>query len=260
MLLLSVLLVFAGLYLMLPPRGQAARVIGAALNGLALALLVTQFIRPDGPVEIISESNVFWIIGVATVGCGLAAVTSQNPVYSALWFGLTLLGTAGLFLLIGAQFLAAATVVVYAGAILVTFLFVLMLATANGSAPHDRLSWEREISAAVGAVIIGVLAVSLAKIDKAPPLAIDSTPKGGEARQQEILHPAHLARMGRELFSTHLVAVEAAGMLLFVGLVGAAAIVAHGRARDRDIGGALPPVELNLAPGRATAALTGKET
>ena len=68
----------------------------------------------------------------------LATVTFRNPVYCAIWFGMTLLGTAGLFLFIGAEFLAVATLVVYAGAILVTFLFVLMLAQPEGEAPYDR--------------------------------------------------------------------------------------------------------------------------
>ena len=76
-----------------------------------------------------------------------ATVTFRNPVYCAIWFGLSLLGTAGLFLFHGAQFLAVATVVVYAGAILVTFLFVLMLAQPEGQASYDRVSWEALMSA-----------------------------------------------------------------------------------------------------------------
>ena len=61
----------------------------------------------------------------------VATISFRNPVYCAIWFGMTLTGTAGLFLLAGAEFLAVATLVVYAGAILVTFLFVLMLAAAG---------------------------------------------------------------------------------------------------------------------------------
>ena len=62
--------------------------------------------------------------------------------YCAIWFALTLVGTAGIFMLQGAQFLGVATIVVYAGAILVTFLFVLMLAQPGGDAFYDRVSWE----------------------------------------------------------------------------------------------------------------------
>jgi NADH-quinone oxidoreductase subunit J len=63
-----------------------------------------------------------------------------------------LLGTAGLLLLAGAQFLAIATVVVYAGAILVTFLFVLMLAQPEGRAAYDRVSFESLLAAVATSV------------------------------------------------------------------------------------------------------------
>ena len=74
---------------------------------------------------------------MAIVG-GLLTVTSRNPVYSALWFASVVLSTSGLFLLADAPFLAAGTIIVYAGAIIVTFLFVIMLAQMEGKADYDR--------------------------------------------------------------------------------------------------------------------------
>ncbi len=65
-------------------------------------------------------------------------ISSRNPVYSALWFAMVVIATAGLFLLASASFLAAGTVIVYAGAIIVTFLFVIMLAQMEGKAVYDR--------------------------------------------------------------------------------------------------------------------------
>ncbi len=85
---------------------------------------------------------------------------------------MTLVGTAGLFLLAGAEFLAVATIVVYAGAILVTFLFVLMLAQPEGHTTYDRRSWEAPISAFIGAVLVGILTATIAASLKArEPLA-----------------------------------------------------------------------------------------
>ena len=81
---------------------------------------------------------------------------------------MSLLGTAGLFLFTGAQFLAVATVVVYAGAILVTFLFVLMLAQPEGKAAYDRVSWEALLSAAAGVVIVGVLSMTIGGVFRRP--------------------------------------------------------------------------------------------
>jgi hypothetical protein len=72
-------------------------------------------------------------------------------VYAAIWFALALAGVAGVLLVLGAQFLGVATIVVYAGAILVMFLFVLMLAQPAGLAPYDRVSSEPLLSALAGA-------------------------------------------------------------------------------------------------------------
>jgi NADH-quinone oxidoreductase subunit J len=146
---------------------------------------------------------------------------------------LTLLGTAGLFLFTGAQFLAVATVVVYAGAILVTFLFVLMLAHPEGKAVYDRVSWEAMLAAATGAVIVGVLSMTIASVCTAPPQSGPAVAVPDEAEMdKEILTPQHVARFGGELFGRHLIAVEVAGTLLLAALVGAAVIVAQGKSKQ----------------------------
>ena len=73
--------------------------------------------------------------------CGCDDHLAQSCLLCAIWFAISLLGTAGLFLFEGAQFIGVATVAVYAGAIVVTFLFVLMLAQPEGLAFFDRMSW-----------------------------------------------------------------------------------------------------------------------
>ena len=86
--------------------------------------------------------GMFHAIAAATIVAAVATISFRSPVYCAIWFGMTLTGTAGLFLMAGAEFLAVATLVVYAGAILVTFLFVLMLSQPEGHTSYDRRSWE----------------------------------------------------------------------------------------------------------------------
>lgn len=242
-LLTAVILAAAGLYLMLPPRGPIARGIGTVLSAAAFGLFASLALS-NQPWSITDPANLFWVMGLITVASATMTVTSRNPVYCALWFGMTLLGTAGMFLVIGAQFLAVATIVVYAGAILVTFLFVLMLATPQGNAPYDRLTWEPLLSATAGAVLVGVLTTTIVQVRTGLEATAGEQVAHAAARKQAIEHPEHMARLGRELFSTHLVSVEAAGALLFVGLVGAAAIIAHGRARDKVAGGQLPTSDL----------------
>ena len=103
----------------------------------------------------------------------VATISCRSPVYCAIWFGMTLAGTAGLFLLAGAEFLAVATIVVYAGAILVTFLFVLMLSQPEGHTTYDRRSWEALVSAFTGAVLVGILTATIGVGDHRRNVAVD---------------------------------------------------------------------------------------
>ena len=157
---LATLLGVAGIWLMLPRGAARGRMAGAVLTAAALGLGASQ-LRPLGDW---AADGLFYLLAGVTVVAALATVTFRNPVYCAIWFGMTLTGTAGLFLFTGAEFLAVATLVVYAGAILVTFLFVLMLAQPEGDAPYDRRSWEALLAAATGAVLVGILTMTLAGV------------------------------------------------------------------------------------------------
>ena len=139
-----------------------------------------------------------------------------------------------MFLFTGAQFLAVATLVVYAGAILVTFLFVLMLAQPEGDAPYDRRSWEALLSATTGAVLVGILTMTLAgSLSAGPTAGTPPPPAAAAALAHGVLSPQHVAHLGGELFGRHLIAVEVAGTLLLAAVVGAAVIVAQGRGAGR---------------------------
>jgi NADH-quinone oxidoreductase subunit J len=255
----AILLFAAGMWLLLPRARPQGRPAGAVLVGVGLALLTLlvhfgltagvegqpywswQVSLPNAGAW--AADLVFLVLAAITVASAVAAVTLHSPVYCAIWFGLTLLGTAGLFIYQGAQFLALATVVVYAGAILVTFLFVLMLAQPEGTAYYDRLSWEAMLSACAGAVMVGILTMTTIQAFQQPGAVIENKARSVEvaqARTTGILAEQHVASLGGQLFSTHLVSVEVAGTLLLVALVGAIAIVAQATgnrlasARDSD--------------------------
>jgi NADH-quinone oxidoreductase subunit J len=182
------------------------------------------------------SSSVFWLLAGITVIAAAATVTFRNPVYCAIWFALSLLGTAGLFLYEGAQFLGVATIVVYAGAILVTFLFVLMLANPQGHARYDRLGWEPMLSSFTGALMVGILSVNVSIAFQRAAAAETAHPTVTTDRlSTNILASQHMAHLGGELFSRHLIAVEVAGTLLLVALVGCVAII--GRMKDSAAGG-----------------------
>jgi NADH-quinone oxidoreductase subunit J len=209
------LITAVGIWWLLPGRAKSLRVLGALLAAIGFGIFAS-----EAPLvgDWLSK-GLLAIISMLTVVAALATISCRSPVYSAIWFGMTLAGTAGLFLLAGAGFLAVATIVVYAGAILVTFLFVLMLSQPEGHTSYDRRSWEAPISALIGSVLVGILTATIAAS-----LKDSGTPQQAAAAAYDV------SRLGAELFTRYLVAVEAAGVLLFAALVGAAVIVAQGRA------------------------------
>jgi len=224
-LILAALLGTLGLWLMLPRGTAPGRNVGIVLETIALGLGASQIpLLGDWPA-----SGMFLILALTAVVAAIAAITCRNPIYCAIWFGQSLLGVAGLFLFIGSQFLAMATIVVYAGAILVTFLFVLMLARPEGQANYDRRSHEAPISALMGIVMVGVLSITMGQaLSPAESSPHPITPPTQTTLAAGVLAPQHVARLGGELFGRHLIAVEVAGTLLLAALVGAAVIVGTG--------------------------------
>jgi NADH-quinone oxidoreductase subunit J len=223
----SAVLLAAGLWLFLP-RGMArGRAGGMLLTIVGLGLWAAHL--PSLGTWL--ANGVFGVLAAVTLLSAVGTITFRNPVYCAIWFGMTLTGTAGLFLYTGAEFLAVATLVVYAGAILVTFLFVLMLAQPQGRSSCDWRSWEPLLSAAAGAVLVGVLSMTLSAVLSAPSGLGMPTGATPSELQAGVLTSQHVARFGTELFTKHLLAVEVTGTLLFAALVGAAVIVAQGQRR-----------------------------
>jgi NADH:ubiquinone oxidoreductase subunit 6 (subunit J) len=100
--------------------------------------------------------------GLAILGGGLM-LSQRNPVHAALSFALVVLSTCGLFLLLAAPFLMAATIIVYAGAIIVTFLFVIMLAQQAGLTSADQRSREPFLASLGGFMLMGALLCVLQK-------------------------------------------------------------------------------------------------
>ena len=171
----AVLATAGGLWLLLPRRGRRGQAAGAFLTVIGLAMFVLQLRGGAG----LSTHLLFWTLASITIMSAVAAITSRNPVYCAIWFALTLLGTAALFLLHGAQFLGVATVVVYAGAIVVTFLFVIMLAQSDGYAHYDRMSWglyPAGVATLAGAGFLAVILSSLGDLS-----AVDTGPLRDQA-------------------------------------------------------------------------------
>ena len=231
----SVAALAAALWLLLPKSSDtvASRRLGILLGALALV----GFAATGRSLGSVGDNGVFLTVSAVALVSGLATIVTRSPVYAAIWFAMSLAGVAGVLLTLGAQFLGVATIVVYAGAILVMFLFVLMLAQPSGMAPYDRVTNEPMLAASAGAVLLGLLSMSIGRLSAIEPPACCRMPSRTEAIAGGAALPAapleggdEVARLGAELFGRHLFSVEVAGILLLVALVGAIAVVSRGEA------------------------------
>jgi len=152
----------AGLALLMQPGKRGLRIAGTVLALAGFAMLFVEVLkRAGGAGE--GLPPVFPVVfGFMALAGAVRMVTHPRPVFAALYFVLVVIATAGMFLLLGAEFMAFSLVIVYAGAILITYMFVLMLAQQSpvagvGDAWYDRMPREAASAIVVGFVILATL-------------------------------------------------------------------------------------------------------
>lgn len=150
----------------------------------------------------------FYILAVFTVGATALAVTASRAVYAAVYLMISLLGTALLYALLGGPLLAALQVILYAGAVVVFILFIVMTTAGNREDGEGRTRLTRWLPE----VLVGGLFLVFSALFLWAPTT---------HRQPLAAATASPAELGRFLFSQHWLAVEIASFLLFVALVGA---------------------------------------
>jgi len=143
----------------------------------------------------------------------LMMVTSRNPVYSVLWLISTFFAISGHYILLNAQFLAAVNIIVYAGAIMVLFLFVIMLMNLNRETEPQKNRWLKLIGALAGGCLLLVMVAAL---------------KDAELRSQQAMVGTGsiglIKVLGKELFTRYVVPFEISSLLFLSAMVGAAVI------------------------------------
>lgn len=152
----------AAVFLLLPRPRPYPWYYGAATGLVALVLAVIFLIPPAGysgphPLDRVAETALFYIFAGMAVVAGALLVTQHNPARAALSFALVILSVCGMFLLLAAPFLMAATIIIYAGAIIVIFLFVLMLAQQAGLSNADARSREPFLASLTGFFLLATL-------------------------------------------------------------------------------------------------------
>lgn len=150
-----------GVLLALPRKGGGPQALGGLIAAAFFGLLILVLAIKAGP----DRPNVFfYIFGLLALAGALRVITHPRPVYAALYFIMTVLSSAGLYLLLASEFMTFALVIIYAGAILITYLFVIMLATEAPSREavdalqeYDASSNEPIGATAMGFALLGVL-------------------------------------------------------------------------------------------------------
>ena len=161
-------------------------------------------------------ATIFWAFAAIAVGSALLCVTRRSPIASALWLVLTLFALAALFVILDAQFIAVLQVLVYAGAIMVLFLFVIMLLNLGRQAPTDI---KGPLGLAVGVALAGGLGFQLGVLRVAgPPAAILLPP---DAMARAAAEQGIVGSVARPLFDAYLVPFEITSVLLLAAIVGA---------------------------------------
>jgi NADH-quinone oxidoreductase subunit J len=159
----------------------------------------------------------FYLFGLIAIASALAFVTRKSPVAAALWLVNTMFSLAALYVMLDAHFIGAIQVLVYAGAIMVVFLFVLML--LNLGHPNEvsdiRGTWGK---VAAGFVGIAILAQIMALSGSVAPKALVQPAGAGAAALKELNAVGVIAQ---PLFREHLLAFELTSILLLVAIVGA---------------------------------------
>jgi NADH-quinone oxidoreductase subunit J len=145
-----------GVALSVPRRRFQASLVGGIIAATGVGLLIVALGGASLSREQGLPSPAFHVLAIIALGACLQVITHRRPVYAALYFILSILSTAGMYILLAAEFMAFALIIIYAGAILITYLFVIMLAS------QTRVEGEEEGMADYDAVGRGPITATIA--------------------------------------------------------------------------------------------------
>jgi len=155
---------------------------------------------------------IFGYLAAAILGLSLLVVTSKNPVHSVLWMILMFFHLASLYLGLGAEFLAAIQIIVYAGAIMVLFLFVIFVLDIRQEMKGERFSggWPIGLILAAGLFLLTLIMTDTVLIGRK-----------GTVTAQVLASETHTKALGKLLYTEYMLPFEVASLILLVAIVGA---------------------------------------
>jgi NADH-quinone oxidoreductase subunit J len=162
----------------------------------------------------------FYLFAIVTVAAGFMVITARNPVHAVLWLILAFFNAAGLFVLLGAEFLAMILVVVYVGAVAVLFLFVVMMLDVDFAELRAGFMKNAPLGALVGLVVLAEIVLLIATRMMAPgafkaaTAAASPIPSMGSGI-------SNTDALGRILYTKYFFYFQGAGLILLVAMIGA---------------------------------------
>ena len=158
----------------------------------------------------------FYLFAISVVAAGFFTVVARNPVHSVLWLILAFLSSAGLFVLLGAEFVAMLLVIVYVGAVAVLFLFVVMMLDVDFAELRAEMATYVPVAALIGIVLLMQLALvfgSWTFAEDAASLRTAIAPAANEVHNTKAL--------GLLIYDDYILLFQLAGMILLVAMIGA---------------------------------------
>ncbi|MCC6599983.1 MAG: NADH-quinone oxidoreductase subunit J [Crocinitomicaceae bacterium] len=150
----------------------------------------------------------FWFLSFLAVFSAFAVILSRNPVHSVLYLILTFFSIAGHYFLLNAQFLAAVHIIVYAGAIMVLFLYVVMMLNLNQAEPQRTSAWAKFLGAGAAGILMLVMIAVIRKAEQGTPAGLP-------------VNAGTVENLGITLYRDFLLPFELASVLFLGAMVGA---------------------------------------
>ena len=158
----------------------------------------------------------FYLFATVVVTSGFLVVIARNPVHSVLWLILSFLSSAGLFVLLGAEFVAMLLIIVYVGAVAVLFLFVVMMLDVDFAELRGELAKFVPLAGLIGLILLMQLAIVFGvwtSADEAASLRAAVTPPVDEVQ--------NTAALGQLIYTKYIYLFQMAGLILLVAMIGA---------------------------------------
>jgi len=172
------------------------------------------------------QAVAFYVLALVSIVAALGVISARNPVHSVLFLILTFFSAAGLFVLLGAEFLAMLLVVVYVGAVAVLFLFVVMMLDVDFAQFREGFARYLPFGGVLAAVLLGEMVMISAAVGTRGAAGRNATPPAPS-------DVTNAEAIGRVLYTDYVYFFQAAGIVLLIAMIGAIVLTLHHRPNVR---------------------------